>query len=99
VFSSCVARWAEARLVARGVIALAGADSNVWKFRHAYTDSPESAIRELIRSGDPWLVACAVAAAGELGMRRLAPDIQEAAKNTGEEVAEVARSVAAQLAA
>jgi hypothetical protein len=59
----------------------------------------ETAIRDLIRSGDPWLVACAVAAAGELGMRRLAPDIQQAAENTGSDVAEVARSAAAALAA
>jgi AAA family ATP:ADP antiporter len=59
----------------------------------------ETAIRDLIRSGDPWLVACAVAAAGELGMRRLAPDIQQAAENTGPDVAEVARSAAAALAA
>jgi AAA family ATP:ADP antiporter len=61
--------------------------------------TPETAIRELIRSGDPWLVACAVAAAGELGMRKLVPDIQEAARNTGAEVAEVARTAAAQLPA
>jgi AAA family ATP:ADP antiporter len=59
----------------------------------------ETAIRDLIRSGDPWLVACAVAAAGELGMHRLAPDIQQAAENTGADVAEVARSAAAALAA
>ncbi len=59
----------------------------------------ETSIRDLIRSGDPWLVACAVAAAGELGMRRLAPDIQMAAQHTGPDVAEVARSAAALLAA
>ena len=61
--------------------------------------TPETAIRELIHSADPWLVACAVAAAGELRMRRLVPDIERAAENTGAEVAEVARSAAALLAA
>jgi ATP:ADP antiporter, AAA family len=59
----------------------------------------ETAIRDLIRSGDPWLVACAVAAAADLGMRRLAPDIRQAAENTGPDVAEVARAAAAALAA
>jgi len=44
-------------------------------------------------------VACAVAAAGELRMHRLAPDIEQAARNTGAEVAEVARSAVASLAA
>ncbi|HET9321551.1 MAG TPA: Npt1/Npt2 family nucleotide transporter [Bryobacteraceae bacterium] len=61
--------------------------------------TPETAIRDLICCGDPWLVACAVAAAGELRMHRLAPDIEQAARNTGAEVAEVARSAVASLAA
>ncbi len=52
----------------------------------------EDAIRELIRSGDPWLVACAMAAAAELKIRRLAPDIQAAARGAGAEVAEVGRA-------
>ena len=38
----------------------------------------EDAIRELIRSRDPWLVACAMAAAAELGMRNLAGEIHQA---------------------
>jgi AAA family ATP:ADP antiporter len=61
--------------------------------------TPETAVRDLIRSGDPWLVACAVAAAGELRMRGLAAEIQKAAEKTGAEVAEVAKSAAALLAA
>ena len=61
--------------------------------------TPLSAIRDLIRSEDAWLVACAMAAAGELKMRQLMPDILEAAKNSGREVAEVARSATARLAA
>ena len=59
----------------------------------------ETAVRDLICSGDPWLVACAVAAAGELGMRHLTPDIERAARNTGPDVAEVARSAVASMAA
>ena len=61
--------------------------------------TPLSSVRELIRSDDAWLVACAVAAAAELKMRQLIPDILEAAKNSGREVAEVARSAMARLAA
>jgi ATP:ADP antiporter, AAA family len=70
--------------------------------RHLYKiepKTPEQAIRELIRSGDPWLVACAVAAAGELRLHQLTPEIQHAAENTGPDVAEVARSAVALLAA
>ncbi len=59
----------------------------------------EEAIRELIRSRDPWLVACAMAAAAELGMRDLAPEIHEAAEDCAEDVLEVARSAEAALAA
>jgi ATP:ADP antiporter, AAA family len=68
----------------------------------------EEAIRELIRApsratgngslSDPWLTACAMAAAAELGMRSLAPDIAEAAERAGGEVSEVARSAEAVLA-
>jgi AAA family ATP:ADP antiporter len=54
--------------------------------------SAEAAIRELIRSHDPWLVACAIAAAAELDMRSLAPDIAVAAKDAEEDVSEVAQS-------
>lgn len=58
----------------------------------------ESAIHELIRSGDPWLVACATAAAAELGLRNLIPDIRRAADQGGKDVALVARSAVAALA-
>jgi AAA family ATP:ADP antiporter len=61
--------------------------------------SPEEAVRELIRSRDPWLVACAMAAAAELRMRSLAPDIAEAAQGSEQQVTEVARSAEALLAA
>ncbi len=58
----------------------------------------ESAIQELIRTGDPWLAACAMAAAAELKLRGLAPEIQRAAQQAAREVAEVARAAAAALA-
>lgn len=59
----------------------------------------EAAIRDLIRSHDPWLVACSMAAAAELHMRSLAPDIAQAAQEATEEISEVARSAEAALAA
>jgi AAA family ATP:ADP antiporter len=52
----------------------------------------EAAVRDLIRSGDSWLVACAMAAAAELNLRQLSPEISSAASRAGAEVAEVARS-------
>ena len=60
----------------------------------------EQAIRELIRSRDPWLVACAMAAAADLKLRSLAPEIAKAAEESRRaEVSEVARSAEAALAA
>jgi AAA family ATP:ADP antiporter len=59
----------------------------------------ESAIRELIRSGDPWLTPCAMAAAAELQLRSLAPEIAQAAQQSQGDVSEVARSAEAALAA
>ena len=58
----------------------------------------ESALRELIRSGDPWLVACASATAAELGTHNLAQDIAQAAEGAGKEAAQVAHAAAAALA-
>jgi ATP/ADP translocase/HEAT repeat protein len=63
------------------------------------TRSAEEAIRELIHSHDPWLVACAMAAAAELGLRNLAPEIHEAGEGSADEILEVARSAEARLAA
>ncbi|MDQ6664992.1 MAG: hypothetical protein M3Z23_11430 [Acidobacteriota bacterium] len=39
----------------------------------------QTAVRDLIRSGDPWLVACAMATAAELRMRGLTGEISRAA--------------------
>jgi AAA family ATP:ADP antiporter len=58
----------------------------------------ETAVRELIRSGDSWLVACAMAAAAELKIRRLDPDIREVVRHAGAEVAEVGRAASKALA-
>ncbi len=58
----------------------------------------ESAIRELIRSPDPWLAACAIAAAAELRLRQLSPEIAEASRRTEEDVSQVARSAELTLA-
>ena len=52
----------------------------------------QSALRTLIHSGDPWLTACAIAAAADLRIRDLAHDVREAASSGGAEVAEVARA-------
>jgi hypothetical protein len=59
----------------------------------------EHAIRELIRSHDPWLVPCAMATAAELNLRSLATEIAAAATQGETEVSEVARSAGATLAA
>ena len=50
----------------------------------------ESALRELIVSPDPWLAACAMAAAAELRLRRLAPHIAEAGKRAEADIHQVA---------
>lgn len=57
------------------------------------------AIRELLHSHDPWLVACSMAAAAEMQLRDLAPEIAEAAAKAEAEVSEVAKSAEAALAA
>jgi AAA family ATP:ADP antiporter len=58
----------------------------------------ESAIRDLIRSPDPWLAACAMAAAAERRLHRLTSDILTVGEHSGAEVAQVARSAAQALA-
>jgi ATP/ADP translocase/HEAT repeat protein len=56
----------------------------------------EQAIRKAIQSGDPWVVSCAIAAAVELGIRSLGPEIAKAGEAAAPEVSRVAQS--AQLA-
>ena len=59
----------------------------------------EAAVRDLIRSQDPWLAACAMAAAAEQKFYRLAPDIAAAEAGAGTEVLQVARSAMVALRA
>jgi AAA family ATP:ADP antiporter len=59
----------------------------------------ESAVRDLIRSTDPWLAACAMAAAAEQKFYRLASDIAAAEERAGSEVQQVARSARVALRA
>jgi AAA family ATP:ADP antiporter len=59
----------------------------------------EEAIRELIHLHDPWLTPCAMAAAAELKLRSLAPEIAKAAGSSEGEMSEVAKSAEAALAA
>src|SRR5579864_3132158 len=59
----------------------------------------ESAMRDLIRSSDPWLAACAMAAAAEHKLYRLAPDIAAAGERAGTEVLQVAHSARLALSA
>ena len=58
----------------------------------------ESAIRDLIHSSDPWLSACAMAAAGERRFHRLRTDILAVGQRAGTDVAQVASTAAQALA-
>jgi hypothetical protein len=55
-------------------------------------------VRELIRSGDPWLTPCAMAAAADLRLPGLVPDIREASRHAGAEVSQVGERALAALA-
>jgi AAA family ATP:ADP antiporter len=57
----------------------------------------ETALRDLIRSGDSWLTACAIATAAELKAHQLAPEIVPLSRRAGTEVGMVARSALAVL--
>ena len=57
-----------------------------------------AALKELMRSGDAWIAACAVATAAELGLRELRADIEPLARKAGADVVMVARSALATLA-
>jgi hypothetical protein len=51
---------------------------------------PVHVLRGMIEDGDPWLAACAMASAAELGLRILAPQIRIAARKAGATTAAVA---------
>jgi AAA family ATP:ADP antiporter len=55
-------------------------------------------LKTLIRSGDAWLVACAVATAAELKMKELRPEIEPLSHKGGTEVGPVAQSALMALA-
>jgi AAA family ATP:ADP antiporter len=57
-----------------------------------------AALRELMRSGDTWIAACAVATAAELKLRDLRPEIEPLSRKAGADVVMVARSALAALA-
>jgi AAA family ATP:ADP antiporter len=52
--------------------------------------TPETALRELLHSGDVWLVCCAIAAAADLKLRSLKADISAVSADAGREVGLVA---------
>jgi AAA family ATP:ADP antiporter len=58
----------------------------------------QTALRELMQSGDSWLVACAVATAAELRLKELRPEIEPLSKRAGTEVGQVAQSAILALA-
>jgi ATP/ADP translocase len=55
-------------------------------------DGPREALRAMLREGDPWLAACAMAAAAELGFRDLAGEVRAAARRAGAAAAQVAEA-------
>lgn len=65
---------------------------------HLEAKTPRDAIRDLLHSGDGWLVACSMAAAAELKLRDLSPDIADVSREAGAELCEVGRAAAAALA-
>jgi len=56
--------------------------------------SAESALRELLRSGDAWLTCCAIAAARELRMASLIPEMESLRGRAGAEVDRMVESYA-----
>ena len=53
------------------------------------TKDAETAVRELLSSGDEWLVSCAIATAAQLRLTKLAPDIQSAHVKAGSSVSPI----------
>jgi hypothetical protein len=60
--------------------------------------SPQTAIAEMLRSGDSWIVTRAIATAAEMKLNGLAADIVRAGEHAGQETIAVARHAAAALA-
>ncbi|MCX6628161.1 MAG: hypothetical protein NTW28_11105 [Candidatus Solibacter sp.] len=64
----------------------------------ALAGSPETAIAEMLRSADSWVVTCAIATAAEMKLKSLAADIATASRHAGQETVAVAHQAAAALA-
>ena len=62
------------------------------------TPAPEIAIRQLIESGDEWLVSCAIATAAQLNLRGLVPEIDAVSSRADGDIPQVARDAMAVLA-
>lgn len=60
--------------------------------------SLQTALGELLLSGDSWITMCAIATAGEMKLQGLARDIAKAAEHAGQETVVLARAAAAALA-
>ncbi len=58
----------------------------------------ETAVRELIRSGDEWLASCAMATAAQMRWKNLAPDIKSVGEEANGDISQVARDCAVALA-
>lgn len=56
-----------------------------------------AALRELIRSGDSWLVSCAVATAAELKLHELRDEIAPLSERAGTEVGQVAQAALVEM--
>uniref|UniRef100_Q028W6 ADP,ATP carrier protein n=1 Tax=Solibacter usitatus (strain Ellin6076) TaxID=234267 RepID=Q028W6_SOLUE len=65
---------------------------------HIAPKSVESALRDLLASGDSWLTMCAIAAAAELKLKGLSAEIAKAGESAGQETVAVAKAAAAALA-
>ena len=60
--------------------------------------SLQTAVGELLLSGDSWITMCAIATAAEMKLQGLAKDIAKAAEHAGQETVVLARAAAAALA-
>jgi ATP:ADP antiporter, AAA family len=60
--------------------------------------SLETAVGELLRSGDSWITMCAIATASEMKLKGLARDIAKAAEHAGQDTVALASAAAATLA-
>jgi HEAT repeat protein len=65
---------------------------------HIAPKSVETALRELLASGDSWITMCAIAAAAEMKLKGLAGEIAKAGESAGQETVAVAKTAVTALA-